>query len=230
MSIKEEVQAKLKKRATLQYLMGFGFIILNIVLFFVWPPIAYLPLIIIPFMILSAFFWSRAFCGWVCPRAAFMERYFKFFSLKKNTPKWMLIGWVSALVFVVLIGRVTFVGFSKGALAAGFLLCIVPTIGALLFGWFSPKSWCAICPTGSMLKVVDRGIFRIKKNKCNKCGLCDKACPMSIEISKIPENSYINTPNCTQCGLCVPCCPSGSLEMPQNTKKKAVASKPGISV
>lgn len=221
MSINTKVEAKLKKRATLQYVMGLGFIALNIVLFFIWPKIAYIPLILIPLMILSAFFWSRGFCGWVCPRAAFMERYFKYLSFNKNTPMWMNLWWVSILVFVVLIGRVSYVGFSKGLLAAGFLLCVVPTIGALLFGWYSPKSWCAICPTGTILKFVDRGIFRVKKNKCVQCGKCDVACPMSIKVSEVPENSYINAANCTQCGLCVPSCPIQSLEMPTNTKKDA---------
>lgn len=232
MNYKAEVEAKLKKRAIVQYLMGFGFIILNVVLFFVWRPIAYIPLILIPFMILSVFIWSRAFCGWVCPRASFMERYFKYFSLKKKTPKWMNLWWVSALVFIVLVGRVTYVGFTKGALAAGFLLCIVPTIGALLFGWYSPKAWCAICPTGTLMKFVDRVTkkFRVKKNTCTSCGVCEKACPMSIEISKTSQNSYVDELNCTQCGLCVPSCPTGSLEMPRSTGGTDVKSVSKASV
>jgi len=229
MSTKEKVKSLLNKRATLQIIMASGFILLNITLFFIWPPIAYLPLILIPFMILSAFFWSRGFCGWVCPRAAFLERFLKPVTLKKPVPKWMHLWWISGLVFVVLISRVTYVGFTKGALAAGFLLCIVPTIGALLVGWYSPKSWCAICPTGTMLKVVDRGVFRVKKNKCTGCGACDKVCPMSIQISKLPEHAYINEPNCTQCGLCVAACPIESLEMPQHTRGKKLAADSGMA-
>lgn len=224
MTEKEQVKALLKKRATLQIFLALGFVILNIILFFVWPKIAYLPLIMIPLMIISAFFWSRGFCGWACPRAAFMERFVKPFTFNKPAPKWMHLGWVSALIFIVLISRVTYVGFTKGALAAGFLLCIVPTIGALLLGWYSPKSWCAVCPTGTILKVVDPGVFRVKKNDCTSCGVCDKACPMGISVSKLPQNSYINEPNCTQCGLCVAACPKESLEMPKNTKKTAAIS------
>ncbi|MFZ3173146.1 MAG: hypothetical protein WA118_14335 [Carboxydocellales bacterium] len=67
------------------------------------------------------------------------------------------------MIFIVLISQVTYVGFTIGALAAGFLLCIVPTIGALLFGIYSPKAWCAVCPTGTILKVVDPGVLRVKK-------------------------------------------------------------------
>lgn len=93
MTEKEQVKALLKKRATLQIFLALGFVILNIILFFVWPKIAYLPLIMIPLMIISAFFWSRGFCGWACPRAAFMERFVKPFSFNKPAPKWMHLGW-----------------------------------------------------------------------------------------------------------------------------------------
>ncbi len=217
---KAQIGSMMKKRATLQIVLALGFIALNFVLFFVWRKVAYLPLIMIPLMIISTFFWSRGFCGWACPRAAFMERIFSFFSLKKPTPKWMHLWWVSGLVFVILISRVTYVGFTKGALAAGFLLCIVPTIGALVVGWYSPKSWCAICPTGTILKVIDRGVLRVKKNDCSSCGVCNKACPMGIEVSKLPQHSYVNAPNCTQCGLCVAACPTASLELVPNAQKR----------
>lgn len=109
-------------------------------------------------------------------------------------------------------------------MAAEFLLCVVPTVGALLVGWYSPKSWCAICPTGTLMKFIDMatGKFKVRKNSCTTCGVCDKACPMGIEVSKLPQDSFINEPNCTQCSLCVASCPTCSLEMPKNTKKAAV--------
>ena len=86
-------------------------------------------------------------------------------SFNRPVPKWMNYYWVSVLIFVVLIGRVTYVGYTKGFLAAGFLLCIVPTIGALLVGWYSPKSWCSICPTGTLLKTLDKVVGNFKVTK-----------------------------------------------------------------
>lgn len=221
---KEEFKDLMKTRSNIQVLMALGFILLNYILFFVTKKVAYIPFVMFPLMIISVFIWSRGFCGWACPRAAFLEKFIKPISLKRPVPGWMHSLWVSAIIFIVLISRVTYVGVTKGLLAAGFLLCIVPTIGALLVGWYSPKSWCAICPTGTFMKFIDLAVkkFKIKKNTCTNCGVCDKACLMGIEVSKSPQNSFINEPNCTQCGLCVAACPTCSLEMPQNTKKSDV--------
>lgn len=211
----------------IQWLLAIGFIGLNLVLFFVTKKAAYIPFIVIPLMVLSVFIWSRAFCGWACPRAAFLERILSKVSLNKPVPKWMNYYWVSVLVFVVLISRVSYVGYTKGLLAAGFLLCIVPTIGALLVGWYSPKSWCSICPTGTLLKTLDKvvGNFKVTKGECNSCGVCDKACPMTVESSKVPIYSSIDAPNCTQCGICAGSCPMGTIELPHKVNNKAVYSK-----
>ncbi|MFZ3101025.1 MAG: 4Fe-4S dicluster domain-containing protein [Desulfitobacteriaceae bacterium] len=219
--MKEEIQSALHKRTIIQWVLAIGFLILNVILFFVTPKAAYIPFIVIPLMIISVFVWSRAFCGWACPRAAFLERIFAKVSLNKPVPKWMNYYWVSVLVFVVLISRVTYVGFTKGLLAAGFLLCIVPSIGALLFGLYSSKSWCAICPTGTLLKTLDFvvGNFKVSKSKCSACGMCDKSCPMGIEPSKVASHTNIESPNCTQCGLCVESCSKELISLPHKVKK-----------
>ena len=222
-SKKESIQNLMKKRTIIQIILAVAFLALNFMLFFVTRKMAYIPLVMIPLMIISVFIWSRGFCGWACPRAAFLERFIMPISLKKPVPKWIQNMWVSVLVFVVLISRVTYVGFTKGLLAAGFLLCVVPTIGALLVAWYSPKSWCAICPTGTLMKFIDLATkkFKVRKNDCTNCGICDKACLMGIEVSKVPNHSFISQPNCTQCSLCVAACPTCSIELPHNTKRRS---------
>lgn len=228
----ERVASALEKRATIQWILAIGFIALNAVLFFVTRAVAYIPFIMIPLMIVSVFIWSRAFCGWACPRAAFLERILSKISLNKPVPKWMNYYWVSAVVFVVLISRVTYVGFTKGLLAAGFLLCIVPTIGALLVSWYSPKSWCAICPTGTMLKTLDMAVgrFRVAKGACNSCGACDTVCPMGVMPSKTSSYSTIDALNCTQCGICAASCQKGSIRLPGRVdKEKSAAPQIGVA-
>ena len=219
--MKDATRNALHKRAIIQWVLAIGFIILNGILFFVTRKAAYIPFLVIPLMIISVFIWSRAFCGWGCPRAAFLERIFAKVSLNRPVPKWMNYYWVSIFVFVVLIGRVTYVGFTKGLLAAGFLLCIVPTIGALLFGLYSSKSWCVICPTGTLLKTLDLvvGNFKVSKSKCTSCGLCDESCPMGVEPSKIASYSNIESLNCTQCGLCAESCSKEQISLPHKVKK-----------
>ncbi|HAR62584.1 MAG: hypothetical protein DKM50_07495 [Candidatus Margulisiibacteriota bacterium] len=204
-------------RSNIQGALAIAFIALNLILFFVTRKVAYIPFIMIPLMIISVFWFSRAFCGWACPRAAFLEKIISRVSLNKPVPKWMNYYWVSLLLLTVIVARVTYVGLNKGLLAAGFLLCVMPTIGALLVGWYSPKSWCTICPTGTILKTVDMvvGKFKVSKEQCNSCRVCDKACPMSIELSKVPENSSFEALNCTQCSLCVDACPKSSIKLPK---------------
>lgn len=207
-------------RDRIMWMLAVMFIVLNLALFFVSRKFAIIPLIMFPMMFLSTFKWSRGSCGWSCSRAAFLEKVWTHVSLKRPVPAFMKSIWFNVLVFVVLMSRVIYVGFTQGLLAAMFLFCVVPTIIALIVGLYSPKAWCAFCPSGSIFKVVDkvRSVFRIrKKGDCTQCGVCDNACPMSIPISKIPSYSFIDSSSCVQCGSCVTACPKDSLEFKTRT-------------
>lgn len=200
------------------------FVLLNLALFFVSQKFAYIPLIMLPVMLLSTVKWSRGACGWACPRAAFLERVWRYVSLNRPVPAFMRSAWFSLVVFIVLISRVIYVGFTQGLLAAGLALCVVPTIIALAVGLYSPKAWCAFCPSGSLLKIIDRGILRVKKkDNCTECGLCDQACPLCISISKLAEHQVLDTPSCTQCGRCVAACPKSALELATTTRPQKPA-------
>lgn len=210
----------IKKRSQILNVLVLMFFLLNVTLLFVSPLVALIPFIMLPIMLLSTVKWSRGFCGWACPRAAFQEKILKYISLKRKVPEVMRKPWFSILVFIVLISRVVYVGFAQGILAAGFLLCIVPTVIAIVVGLYSPKAWCTFCPSGSMLKVLNRGVLRITKTNCNNCGVCDKSCPMGVSISSIPQNGFVNDPTCTQCGLCVSSCPFDYLKFEKRKANK----------
>lgn len=55
------------------------------------------------------------------------------------------------------------------------------------------------------------GLVRLVKDakpRCEKCGLCAKACPMDIrEIHTEMNNRDVLFPDCTLCGRCVEFCP-----------------------
>ena len=55
------------------------------------------------------------------------------------------------------------------------------------------------------------GLVRLVKQakpRCEKCGLCAKACPMDInEIHTDMENRDVTYADCTLCGRCVEFCP-----------------------
>lgn len=73
------------------------------------------------------------------------------------------------------------------------------------------QPFCRICPMLAMHAMFKKiGLVRLVKNytpRCDKCGLCAKACPMDIrEIHTLKEKDIL-MPDCTLCGRCVEFCP-----------------------
>lgn len=82
----------------------------------------------------------------------------------------------------------------------------------LIWGLFVRQPFCRICPMLALHAVFRKiGLVRLVKNakpRCEKCGLCAKACPMDIrEIHTEMEKKNVLFPDCTLCGRCVEFCP-----------------------
>jgi ferredoxin-type protein NapH len=95
---------------------------------------------------------------------------------------------------------------------------ILSLIANLLFGlmvaWglFVRQPFCRICPMLALHAVFRKvGLVRLVKNstpRCEKCGICAKACPMDIrEIHTEMVKKDVLFPDCTLCGRCVEFCP-----------------------
>jgi len=73
------------------------------------------------------------------------------------------------------------------------------------------QPFCRICPMLAMHTVFKRvGLVRLVKSytsRCDKCGLCAKACPMDIREIHTSKEKDILFPDCTLCGRCVEFCP-----------------------
>ena len=74
------------------------------------------------------------------------------------------------------------------------------------------QPFCRICPMLALHAVFRKiGLVRLIKNarpRCEKCGLCAKACPMDIkEIHTDMVNKNVLFSDCTLCGRCVEFCP-----------------------
>jgi ferredoxin-type protein NapH len=97
------------------------------------------------------------------------------------------------------------------------------TINALLFlaltvagSFFVRRVWCRFCPTGSSIAIVNRfsgfkwaPMLHIYKDeeKCTKCGICKRVCPVQVTDVYEQKGGKITTSMCTLCMRCVEMCP-----------------------
>lgn len=74
------------------------------------------------------------------------------------------------------------------------------------------QPFCRICPMLALHAVFRKlGLLRLVKQgtpRCDRCGLCAKACPMDIrEIHTDMQSRNVTFEDCTLCGRCVEFCP-----------------------
>ena len=98
-------------------------------------------------------------------------------------------------------------GYLILSLIATFLFGLMMSIGLTV-----RQPFCRICPMLALHAVFRKlGLVRLVKNakpRCEKCGLCAKACPMDIrEIHTEMDKSDVLFADCTLCGRCVEFCP-----------------------
>jgi ferredoxin-type protein NapH len=129
---------------------------------FFWPVLGYLVVGMIAFFLVLSLFMQRFWCWYLCPRGAFLELVMSYFSFRKNTPRIfmsLIFRWsVLALLMTFLIYRITMTGGDLLLIGAVFVsMCTLTTIIAIIFGiTFKPRSWCVICPMGTMQETIGK--------------------------------------------------------------------------
>lgn len=100
---------------------------------------------------------------------------------------------------------------------------IFVSINALIFlaltvvgSFFVRRVWCRFCPTGSSIAVVNRfrgfkwaSVLHLNKDeeKCTKCGICKRVCPVQVTEVYEQKGGKITTSMCMLCLRCVEMCP-----------------------
>jgi ferredoxin len=86
----------------------------------------------------------------------------------------------------------------------------------LLVSFKVRRFWCRFCPTGISLAIINKyrrfrwlPLLRLNKNgeKCTKCGICSRVCPVQVEEVYEKKDGVIDTSMCTLCLRCVEMCP-----------------------
>ncbi len=97
------------------------------------------------------------------------------------------------------------------------------TVSALTFlvltivaSFFVRRFWCRFCPTGASIAVLNKikgfkwaPVFHLDKNeeKCTKCGICKRVCPVQVTEIYEQKGGKIMTSMCMLCARCVEMCP-----------------------
>jgi polyferredoxin len=82
--------------------------------------------------------------------------------------------------------------------------------------FFLRRFWCRFCPTGASLAIVNKfkAFKRVpalyidkEEEKCTKCGICKRVCPLQVTEVYEQKGGKINTSMCMLCFRCVEMCP-----------------------
>lgn len=106
---------------------------------------------------------------------------------------------------------VTFAGEEVGS-----YLAIAFVIVTLIGGFMIRRVWCRFCPTGASIAAINQfkgfkavPLLYVEKNeqKCTKCGVCKRVCPVQVKEVYEQKNGKIGTSQCMLCSRCVEMCP-----------------------
>jgi ferredoxin-type protein NapH len=130
----------------------------------------------------------------------------------------LIVPWKGPLV----IGELNFsypyvqevIGYSSGIFVSTNALTFVAltVIGSLAIR----RVWCRFCPTGSSIAIVNRlrgfkwaPVLHLNKEeeKCTKCGICKRVCPLQVTEVYEQKGGNITTSMCMLCLRCVEMCP-----------------------
>lgn len=191
----------------------------------VYPYIGAVALICMLAPVITAFFRGRMWCGHFCPRGSFNDIILSKISYRRVAPSFLKSVWFRNLFLVLLMSafaiQLIFAWGSTLAVGRVFIrMVILTTILTIFLGIpFNQRTWCMICPMGTMSHYV-AGINMLKtkfkyinfdKNNCINCKNCSKNCPMDIDVMSYKKQGSVLDSDCLKCGLCVEKCPQGAL-------------------
>lgn len=183
-------------------------------------------LILLGAAVLLVFLLGPAFCGWICPFGTLQEWLYRLrtrlIPWKITVPakldrllrygRYLVLGLVLLATYSA--GEFIFgdycpwkavwdIGGTELAIGGGVVLGLVVVSGLLV-----ERAWCRYaCPLGAFLGIFNKLTpvrLRRKVAACTSCHLCNRTCPMDLEIAAV---DVVTDTTCNRCLLCVDSCP-----------------------
>lgn len=183
-------------------------------------------------MLIGSIFLGRLFCGYLCPAGGLQECAMLINDRKpkqgwRNNIKYVIwVIWIVIIIICFIFRKqqltidffyMTDHGISISSIYAyiiyyGIILLIF--VPAVIFG---KRIFCHyFCWMAPFMVIGSKigGLFHIKrlrlhadKEACINCHMCDKHCPMSINVSQNVSEGKIEDNECILCGECIDNCP-----------------------
>lgn len=204
-----------------------------------YPKLGLLMIPVMSALMLISFFTGKFWCGNLCPHGSLFDSILSPICPNKRIGSFFKSKITIIIAFTGFVGliiiRVSQVFKQWGAfdfydkLGTIFVTnyLVVTIIGSLLALLIAARTWCSICPMGTIQVLMyklgkttklnqktDRRIFIAHRAKCYQCAKCAKVCPMQLQphLGFSQENSFDNE-DCIRCTRCVENCPAGILSL-----------------
>jgi len=186
---------------------------------------------------LTALFFGRAFCGWLCPAGGLQHVCSGI--VNKPPAKWQR--WIKYIIWVPWLGAILAGFITAGGLkrmdvlyytesgisvsapgsyivyffVVGLIVLLSLTLGRRAFChtacWMAP--FMIIGTTMKEKLRLPALRLQADPDKCIRCGACDRQCPMSLSVSAMVSTGTMFHSDCVLCAGCADCCPKGVIRL-----------------
>lgn len=179
-----------------------------------------------------AAFKGRNWCDWLCPRGSFEDGLLARLSPQRPIPRVfrttpLRVG-VMAFLLTLLTVQIVRLWPDPWAIGGAFvlLLSITTAVGVVLGLIFHQRTWCYVCPIGTMSSWVgkNRRPLLLAPERCTECNLCARTCPMQLSPVALKKQGLMpHRGDCLKCSLCVGSCPTAALAFQKGHPEKKAA-------
>lgn len=192
-----------------------------------YPVIGIIAIICMLAPVVVSIFKGRYWCGNFCPRGSFNDILLSKVSRRNRAPEFLKAKRFKYLFLMLLMSgfaiQLYFAWGSISSVGAVFVrMILITTLLSVFLGTvYNQRTWCTICPMGTLAsyvasaKTINKRIKHVtfSKEKCVNCNLCTRSCPMGIDVLGYKDNVKVNHADCIKCGICIGKCPKDSLNI-----------------